>query len=258
MSEPTKISHNSTFTGTLPSEKPCWCGYSSELEPSGCRGSNMIIHEDDKGNRKAVQCSGFAKSVNMAEIIKLIENLDPRYKEVSSYKLRDGQKKLLDTIRTKDGRGAWTSGASGTGKTFLTYVAIIDMLKASKKPNKFIAVKAKDLINAWYFKYSDDIKKYNKSDILLTELDNANVIYIDDLDKLGNPTAKQGSEFSDLFENIAGKKKTLFTTSQKTIVEFCKTISSQKEEFDNFGKMSMVTRLSELCREELVYTQATI
>ena len=250
------INMNIIATEQLEPEKPCWCGYSSDIEPSGCKGSNMVIDIDENGNRKAVRCKGFAKNVNNQELKKLIENIPDRY-NLKNHKHRDGQAELYKMINSKTGQGAWVSGSSGIGKTHLTYLALIEYLRKSNNAQRFVQVNAVDLITAWMNKFNDDVKKYNQSLDLLTSVENATLIYIDDIDKIGNITETRGAEFFALFNDMAKNKKTLFVTSQKTILEFCKLIPSELSELNNNGTSPIMTRLNELCRPAQILKQST-
>src|SRR5690606_16732010 len=99
--------------------------------------------------------------------------------------------------------------------------------------------------------------KYNKSRDILMKVKNSSILFIDDINKIGNITESRGAEIFALLQKLADNRKTLYVTSQETIAEFCKKIPEDAREkakgYDGPNK----TRWADLCREILVTEQMT-
>lgn len=203
----------------------------------------------DYEKKTLVRCPCFFQLQRKKVVQSFINSMPKRIQR--KHEPRKSQRAALEVLYPRDPtvlpeKGAWLWGESRYGKSHLVYHAILRLLRNLKKVPAVYVIKAKPLMNMWVDQYSDERAKAKDE---IQKMFDADIVFVDDIDKTGTMTASREAEFYELFNELHESEKLVYFTSQKSIYDFCNQMESERLEIAKGNKAPRMERLRELCCE---------
>ncbi len=150
----------------------------------------------------------------------------------------------------------WLMGRTGQGKTHYSGYLLKQLIQSSNKRFKWVRLTMKDFLDVLELKRSDDKGERQWAREMQERIDEADAVFMNDIDKVGNLTASRQEELYSLADTCYEKGKKLCVSSNGSIADFCMGFNhGEKALRDRDGLAPIQRRFMDLCEEIKVVRQ---